>query len=69
MADNTDEVPLENPIKNQSENAPDEIISRTVDKETTTQFKKPKIWKYIIMPTILPYLIIRKIGNHISGNF
>jgi hypothetical protein len=36
MADNIDEVPLENPINNQSENPPDKITP-TVDTETITQ--------------------------------
>jgi len=39
MADNTDEVPLENPTNNQSENSSDEIIS-TVDTETITPIQE-----------------------------
>jgi hypothetical protein len=39
MADNTDEVPLENPTNNQSENPSDEIIS-TVDIETITPIQE-----------------------------
>ncbi len=39
MAENTDEVPLENPTNNQSENSSDEIIP-TVDTETITPIQE-----------------------------
>ena len=68
MADNTDEEHLDNPTNNQSENPPDEITP-TTDTETINPNQETENMEVHHHAHDPQHHIIRKIGNHISGNF
>ena len=68
MADKTDEEHLDNPINNQSEDLPDEIIPNT-DTETINpnqETENMEVHHHAHDPAAPHH---KKTGNHISGSF